>query len=126
MFHKNQERGMDQTMNLQRLNKLTLILAVVTILSSCTYSTPQKNLITISTFNNLYEQYLDLYDKQPEATKLKWREEIDPYWSIASKSLEIYLTTTNQEEAKEKLKLLIEAETTIISLLQSYGFKLEE
>ena len=109
--------------------KLSLIaLLSIFIIASCATTPKQSQLLTIETFNGMYKQYLDEYDKQPEEIQDKWKREVDPYWAEASQAISEYLKVSNPDstEAEKKLAIYSAAKNHALKLLIKYGVEIKE
>ena len=113
----------------QRQSRLVLVIAVVlAFVIGCASTPKQKSLLTIETFNGIYKQYLDEYDRQSDDVQKKWKEQIDPYWKEASQAIGAYLKITdpNSSEAQKKIALYNVARNHAVRLLLTYGIEIKE
>jgi len=114
---------------MRHLNLKLLVIALLSIfIVSCATTPKQSQLLTIETFNGMYKQYLDEYDKQPEETQIKWKVEVDPYWAEASQAITEYLKISDPSstEAEKKLAIYSAAKNHALKLLIKYGVEIKE
>ncbi len=113
---------------LRKSNLNWVLVLVCLFLVSCSSTPKQKQLLTVETFNSVFKQYLDAYDRQPDSVKAKWKEDIDPHWKTASEAVGIYADMADPTtiEAKDKLAIYEAAKTTAIKLLLTYGVEIKE
>ncbi len=106
----------------------TVLFVMLLLICSCATTPKQKQVLALDTFNGLYEQYLDEYDRQPEAIQAKWRDDIDPYWAEASLAIDSYVKLTNPDtpEGERKMKLYEVARDHALRLLITYGVEIKE
>jgi len=112
----------------RRAVKVLIAIFAMVLVLSCAMTPKQKQLMTFETFNSVYKQYLDAYDRQDDATKAKWKAEIDPYWKDASAAVDAYMafsdpTTT---DAQAKLAIYNAAKKEALRLLLTYGVEIKE
>ena len=111
----------------QKVKFIGILLALFFIIA-CASTPTQKRLMTVSTFNSIYKQYLDEYDKQPVTIQEKWKVEIDPYFAEASLAMDAYLAITDptSTDAVKQLAIYKAAKDQAIRLLFTYGIKIKE
>lgn len=105
-----------------------LMIVLCLFLLACATTPKQKQLLTIETFNGIYKQYLDVYDRQPENIKAEWKKDIDPYWQEASTAIDAYMAISDpaSTEAQKKIAIYNAAKNHAIKLLLKYGIKIKE
>ena len=103
-----------------------MILAIVAF--SCATTPKQKQLMSIETFNGLYKQYLDEYDRQPLDIQAKWKADIDPLWATASDAIKSYAKIKDPTSltAVEKSEAYTTALNQALKILLTYGVEIKE
>lgn len=112
---------------MKQLSPLLVVLSLI-LVSSCATTPVRNQLLTLDTFNNIYEQYLNAYDQQMPEVKAKWKAEIDPYWLDASVAIDAYVAFTDPTtpDAQKKLALYKAAKDQAVKLLFKYGIEIKE
>jgi len=101
---------------------------VVGMVAGCAGTPIQNRLMTASTFNSVYKQYLDSYDRQPVTIQQKWKVEIDPYFAEASAAMGAYIAITDplSSDAQKQLAIYEASKNQAVRLLFTYGVKIKE
>lgn len=105
-----------------------MVVLCVFLVTACASTPKQKQLLTIETFNGIYKQYLDEYDRQTPEVKAEWKKDIDPYWKEASKAMDAYLAFTDPSstDAQKQVTLYNAAKNQALKLLLKYGVEIKE
>jgi len=113
---------------MRKFKFIGVILALVFIIISCAGTPVQRRLEVADTFNSIYEQYLDAYDRQSVTIQQKWKVEIDPLFAEASAAMGAYLAVTDpsSSEADRHLAFYTAAKDQAVRLLLTYGIKIRE
>ena len=108
--------------------KFSGLLVALLLLVACATTPKQKQLLTLETFNSVYEQYLDIYDTQTDATKAEWKVKVDPYWKNASAAIDAYMAIADPSstDAQKKLAIYTAAKNQALKLLMTYGVEIKE
>jgi len=111
-----------------RQEVLVIVGLMLGIFMACAMTPMQKQLMTLDTFNGIYRQYLDEYDRQPASVKENWKEQIDPYWKEASLAMNAYMAVSDPDstEAQKKLAIYSAAKNQALKLLLKYGVEIKE
>lgn len=111
----------------QKLRWIVVLLCIFVVVA-CAATPKQKQLLTLETFNGLYKQYLDEYDRQTPEIRAEWKADIDPYWKEASTAMDAYLAITDPKstEAQKKLAIYNAAKNQALKLLLTYGVEIKE
>jgi hypothetical protein len=115
----------------RKLKFIGIILAlflVIGMVAGCAGTPTQNRLMTADTFNSIYEQYLDSYDRQSGTTQQKWKVEIDPLFAEASAAMGAYtaITDPSSSDAQKQLEIYKAAKDQAVRLLFTYGIKIKE
>lgn len=111
-----------------RKTRWIAVLLCVILVMACSATPKQKQLLALETYNGLFVQYLDTYDKQTPEVKAEWHRDIDPYWHEASKAMDAYLAISDPSstEAQKKLAIYNAAKGQALRLLLTYGIEIKE
>lgn len=109
------------------IETLALVLALF-IVFACATTPKQKQLMTIETFNSMYKQYLDEYDKQTPEVQAKLKANVDPLWATASDAIKVYAKIKDPTSitAVEKSNIYTTALNDALKLLITYGIEIKE
>lgn len=112
----------------RRLFIIVVAVLLCVVFVACASTPKQKQLLSIETFNGLYKQYLDEYDRQPDEIRAEWKVKIDPYWREASLAIDAYLAITDpaSTEAQKKMAIYNAAKNQALRLLMTYGIEIKE
>lgn len=75
----------------------------------------------LKTFNSNVEQYNAIYKLSDEATKAKWKAQIDPLIVLASNALDDWKSALNSPTATSKEAIWISVQKNLLTLLVSSG-----
>jgi len=121
---------MEALMNhLRREIKETLIFVLLLfIVFACGTTPKQKQLMAIDTFNSMYKQYLDNYDRQSPEMQAQLKEVVDPLWKTASDAIKVYakIQDPTSPTAVEQASIYTTALNSALSLLVQYGIEIKE
>lgn len=104
------------------------VLLCIFLVGACSATPKQKQLLTLETFNGVFKQYLDVYDRQPESIQQEWKKDIDPYWAEASLAMNAYMAISDptSSDAQKKLAIYNAAKNQALKLLLTYGVEIKE
>jgi len=116
---------------MRKFKYIGIILAlffVVGMVAGCAGTPTQNRLMAADTFNSIYKQYLDSYDRQPVTIQQKWKVEIDPYFAEASLAMGAYMAITDplNSDAQKQLAIYEASKDHAIRLLFTYGITIKE
>jgi len=111
----------------QRVKFIGILLALCFTIA-CAGTPTQNRLMTADTFNSIYEQYLDAFDRQSGTTQQKWMVEIDPLFAEASAAMGAYMAITDpsSSNAANQLAIYEAARDQAVRLLLTYGIEIKE
>jgi len=115
--------------HLRREIKETLIFVLLLfIVFACGTTPKQKQLMAIDTFNSMYKQYLDNYDRQSPEMQAQLKEVVDPLWKTASDAIKVYakIQDPTSPTAVEQASIYTTALNSALSLLVQYGIEIKE
>ena len=103
-----------------------MFIAIVAL--SCATTPKQKQLMAIDTFNSMYKQYLDQYDRQSDEMKTQLKETVDPLWKSASDAIKVYAKIKDPTSitAVEQASIYTTALNNALQILIQYGIEIKE
>ena len=101
---------------------------VIGMMAGCAGTPIQNRLMASDTFNSIYEQYLNAYDRQSGTTQQKWKVDIDPLFAEASAAMGAYMAITDpsSSDATKQLEIYKAAKDQAVRLLFTYGIEIKE
>lgn len=113
---------------MKRNFKYISVFFVLLMFVACAGTAIQNRLMTADTFNSIYKQYLDAYDRQPVTIQQEWKVKVDPLFAEASLAMGAYLAITDpsSSEATKKLEMYKAAKDQAVRLLFTYGITIKE
>lgn len=110
------------------MKRLLTFMFIAALLVSCAGTPTQNRLMLSDSFNSIYEQYLDAYDRQSGTIQQKWMVEIDPLFAEASAAMGAYMRITDplSTDAQKQLALYTAAKDQAVRVLLTYGIKIKE
>lgn len=103
-----------------------MLLAIIAL--SCATTPKQKQLMTIDSFNSVYERYLNTYDQQNPVVQAEWKEKVDPLFKTASDAVKAYAKIKDPTSltAQEKSEVYTQALNKAFEILLTYGVDIKE
>ena len=101
---------------------------VIGMMAGCAGTPIQNRLMASDTFNSIYEQYLNAYDRQSGTTQQKWKVDIDPLFAEASAAMGAYMAITDpsSSDATKQLEIYKAAKDQAVRLLFTYSIEIKE